>query len=204
MFQDFATSQGTAILRHTSERLLLCVSFLNQRNKSILLLSCISQSVSQFENPDKACIYCHKGFTEGDTLIHVGSRCHDDQNKQHPINTLTIYAEKLKKEDLVSLLKDNKERKINTYIHLSCRNSLKNQSHTKQMFENEYLITSKRTCRRSEIEKFDFTVQYFCCGKIYCFDSKHLDRNQFERVATKDTDIYHVDLGKVIHIRKPF
>ena len=90
-----------------------------------MLLSYISQSVSQLENPGKACIYCHKGFTEGDTLIHVGSRYRDDQNKQHPIKTLIIYAEKLKKEDLGSLLKDNKERKVHTYIHLSCRNSLK-------------------------------------------------------------------------------
>ena len=41
------------------------------------------------------------------------------------MDTPIIYSEKLKKEHLVSGLKDNKEGKGNAYIHLSCRNGLK-------------------------------------------------------------------------------
>ena len=58
-------------------------------------------------------------------MNHVGSKFCDDQNKQHPIDTLISYAEKLKIEALVSILKYNKENKVNRYIHLSCRNGLK-------------------------------------------------------------------------------
>lgn len=146
---------------------------------------------SQLENADQVCIRCQKGLIEGDQLNHVGSKFRDDQNKQHPIDTLISYAEKLKIEALVSILKYNKENKVNTYIHLSCRNSLKNKSRTKRTFEDEHSTTTKRACRRSEIEKFDFTKQCFYCGKVCFFDSKHPDRNPFEMVATKDTGIYH-------------
>ena len=132
------------------------------------------------------CIRCQKGLIEGDQLNHVGSRFRDDQNKQHPIGTLISYAEKLKIEVFVSILKHNKENKANTYIHLSCRNSLKSKSRTKRTFEDEHSTT-----RRSKIEKSDFTKQCFYCGKVCFFDSKHPDRNPFEMVATKDTGIYH-------------
>ena len=65
----------------------------------------------QLKNPDKVCIYCHKHFTKDDTLNHIWSKYSDDQNKQYSMDTLIIYAKKLKKEDLVSVLKDNKEPK---------------------------------------------------------------------------------------------
>ena len=49
----------------------------------------------------------------------------------------------------------------------------------------------KRACRRSKIEKFDFTKQCFYCGKVCFFNSKHPDHDPFEMVATKDTGIYY-------------
>ena len=85
-------------------------------------------------------------------MNHIGSRFHDNQNKQHPIKRLISYAEKLK----VSLLKYNKENKVNMYIHLSCRNSLKNKCYKKGTFEDEHSTTTKSACRRFEMEKFDF------------------------------------------------
>ena len=124
---------------------------------------------SQLENADQVCMRCQKGLTEGDQLNHVGSKFRGDQNKQHPIDTLISYTEKLKIEALVSILKYNKENKVNTYIHLSCRNSLKNKSCTKRTFEDEHSTTTKRACKRSQIEKFDFTKQSFYCGKVCYF-----------------------------------
>ena len=72
---------------------------------------------SELENADQVCIRCEKELIEGDQLNHVESKFRDDQNKQHPIDTLISYAEKLKIEALVSILKYNKENKVNTYIH---------------------------------------------------------------------------------------
>ena len=92
---------------------------------------------------------------------------------------------------MVSILKYSKEKKVNKYIHLSCRNSLKSKSRTKRTFEDEHSTTTKRACRKSEIEKFDFTKRCFYGGKVCFFDIKHPDRNPFEMVATKDTGIYH-------------
>ena len=63
------------------------------------------------------------------------------------------------------------------------------QSRTKRTFENEHSTTNKRTCRRSEIEKFDFTKQCFHCGKMFWFDIKHTDRKLLEGVAKKDIGI---------------
>ena len=146
---------------------------------------------SQLENADQVCIRCQKGLIEDDQLNHVGSKFRDKQNKQHPIDTLISYAEKLKIEALVSILKYNIENKVNTYIHLSCRNSLKNKSRKKGTFEDEHLTTTKTACRGFEIEKFDFTKSGFYCGKVCFFDSKHSDRNPFEMGATKNTGIYH-------------
>ena len=146
---------------------------------------------SQLKNADQVCIRCQKELIEGDQLNHVGSKFPHDQNKEHPIQTLTSYDGKLKIEALVSLLKYNKENKVNTYIHLSCRNSLKNKSRTKRTFEDEHSTTTKRACRGSKIEQFDFTKQCFYCGKVCFFDSKHPDRNPFKTAATKDTGIYH-------------
>ena len=62
---------------------------------------------SQLENPDQVCIRCQKGLIKGDQLNQVGSKFRDDHNKQHPIDTLISYAEKLKTEALVSILKYN-------------------------------------------------------------------------------------------------
>ena len=56
-------------------------------------------------------------------MNHVG----DNQSKQHPIDTLISYSEKLKIEGLVSILKYNKENEVNTHIHSKCRKSLKKQ-----------------------------------------------------------------------------
>ena len=107
---------------------------------------------SQLENADQVCIRCQKGLIEDDQLNHVGSKFRDKQNKQHPIDTLISYAEKLKIEALISTLKYNIENKVNTYIHLSCRNSLKNKSRKKGTFEDEHLTTTKTACRGFEIE----------------------------------------------------
>ena len=66
---------------------------------------------SQLENADQVCIRCQKELS---------------------------YAGKLKIEALKSILKYNKENKVNTYIHLSCHNSLKNKSHTKRTFKDKH------------------------------------------------------------------
>ena len=127
-------------------------------------------------------------------MNHNRSKFRDDQNKQHLIDTLISYAEKPKKEALVSIPKYIKENKVNTYIDLSCRNSLKNKSPTKQTFEDEHSTRTKRACRRSKIQKFDFTKQCFYCRKVCFFDSKHPDRNPFQIVATNHTDPYYTTL----------
>ena len=106
---------------------------------------------SQLENANQVCIRCQKRLIEGDQLNHFGWKFCDDQNKQHPIDTLISYAEKLKIEALVPKLKYNKENKVSMCIHLNCHNSLKNKSRTKRTFEDEHSTTTKRACRRSEI-----------------------------------------------------
>ena len=60
---------------------------------------------SQLENANQVCIRCQKRLIEGDQLNHFGWKFCDDQNKQHPIDTLISYAEKLKIEALVPKLK---------------------------------------------------------------------------------------------------
>ena len=74
---------------------------------------------SQLENADQVCIRCQKGLIERDQLNHVGSKFRDEQDKQYPIETLVSYTEKLKIETLASILKYNKENKVNTDIQLS-------------------------------------------------------------------------------------
>ena len=111
---------------------------------------------------------------------------------------------------MVSILKYNKENKVNMYIHLGCRNSLKNNSCTKRTFEDKYSTITKRAYRRSKIKKFDFAKQSFYCGNVCYFDTKHPDHNPFAMVPTKDTGICHntlvnyANLAKITQNRIPF
>ena len=107
-----------------------------------------------------------------------------------PLNTDKL-CKKTKDRSLGINTKIQPRKKVNKYIHLSCRNSLKNKSCKKQTFEDEHSTATKRACRRSKIEKIDFTKQCFYCGKVCFFNSKHPDHDPFEMVATKDTGIYY-------------
>ena len=140
---------------------------------------------------EKVCVNCAEGSRDGDPLNHVGSRFQGGEDKKHPLDTITEHATKLKLDALVTKLNEHKQQQIPTYIHLSCRSFLKNQSRPKRKTAvEEELGSSKRISRRSEVEKFDFKEQCFYCGKICIFDVKHPDRRDFEEVTTKYTKIY--------------
>ena len=145
------------------------------------------------ETPDieKQCVKCGEGHKTGDSLNHVGSKYREGNDKMHPLDTIINHAVKLKLDDLEARLRENKTNQIPTFIHLSCRNFLKNQSRPKWTSTSQDEIGSAKRISRSEIERFNFKEQCFYCGQLCFFDTKHPDRNEFQQVSTKDTKIQY-------------
>ena len=77
-------------------------------------------------------ILCDQGVKEGDQLNDIGSRWtlkdEEDKEKKHPMDTIIDQAKKLPKENLVTILERNKLSKIKSYIHKTCRTTLRNNS----------------------------------------------------------------------------
>ena len=109
------------------------------------------------------------------------------------MNTIIDQAKKLHMENLVTILERNKLSKIKTYIHKTCRTTLRNNSR-KRLSSSTDQEASKRQRTRSEYCNFGFKTQCFYCGNLCIFDLKHPDRQNFEEVRTKLTKIHSVTL----------
>ena len=81
---------------------------------------------------EENCILCDQGVKERDQLNDIGSRWmvkdEEDKKKTHPMDTIIDQAKKLHMENLVTILLRNKLSKIKTYIHKTCRTTLRNNS----------------------------------------------------------------------------
>ena len=92
--------------------------------------------------------------------------------------------------DLAAVLENNLQNNIQTFIHLTYRDKLRNQSGPKKRLETNEPDLLKRPARRFDVEDFDFKAQCFYCEKTSTPDFCHPDRKAFEVVFTKDTKIY--------------
>ena len=136
---------------------------------------------------DKLCVVCGKGETDGDNLNQVGRFWNQENEKEHPLNTLITLAKKCDLKDLSSKLISNKTNNIITYIHKSCRTNLRNQSRKRKSSDEPGARSSKRICGGV----FDFKKLCFYCEKPCEFDRKHPDRfKMYFEVRTLDTDIH--------------
>ena len=81
---------------------------------------------------EENCILCDQDVKEDDKLNDIGSRWtlkdEEDKEKKHPMDTIIDQAKKLHMEKLVKILERNKLPKIKTYIHKTCRTTLRNNS----------------------------------------------------------------------------
>ena len=126
-------------------------------------------------NEEKSlCVKCGEGVRTGDPLNWVGSKYTDDSNKKHPLTSIIEYAVKLNLDTLVDKLKLNKRTKAKTYIHLSCRNFLKNRSRKRSTTTN---TNDTEQPTRAKLEHFDFKTQCFYCGGNCIYVSKNSSPN---------------------------
>ena len=106
---------------------------------------------------EENCILCNQGVEEGDQLDDVGSRCtlkdEEGKEKKHPMDTIIDQAKKLHTENLVTILERNKLSKIKTYIHKTCKTTLRNNSR-KRLSSSTDQEASKRQRTRSEYFNF--------------------------------------------------
>ena len=146
--------------------------------------------MASFRN-DKMFIRCGESLKENDPLNHVGARYRDNQNEKHPLQTILEQAQALKLDNLASSIEENLQNKTPTFIHLSCRDYLRNNSRPRKrsMGDAQQSIV-KRVARRSDPVMFDFKSQCFYCEKPCIEDKKHADRKNFEIVSTINTKIY--------------
>ncbi len=145
---------------------------------------------------DSVCVKCGDGAKDGDPLNHVGARYREGQSSVHPIDTIIDHAIKLHLEELASTLRHQKQNQINTYIHLKCRNDLKNKARpTKRRASSSEDSTPAKRMKRSDDKQFNFKENCFYCEKLCSFDSKHPDRDPFIKVTTKDTAIHHYTMN---------
>ena len=77
---------------------------------------------------DKICIWCGESLKENDPLNHVGARYRDNQNKKHPLQTISEQAQALKLYNLASNIEENLQNETPAFINLSCRDYLRNNS----------------------------------------------------------------------------
>ena len=106
------------------------------------------------------------------------------------MKTILEHAIKLNLTDLAAVLENNLQNNIPTFIHLTCRDKLRNQSRPRSRLDINEPDLSKRPARRSDVGDFDFKAQCFYCEKTCTPDFRHPYRNIFEVVSTKDTKIY--------------
>lgn len=132
------------------------------------------------------CVKCGEGTRDGDPLNQIGRFWSEEKGPANPLNTLIDYAFKSNLTSLESKLKSNKEKKIPTYIHLSCRTRLKNQSRSKRAASTG----AEHSSKRKNSECFDFKTCCFYCGIECIFDKKHPERNQFIEVRTISSNIH--------------
>ena len=146
---------------------------------------------------EENCILCDQGVKEGDQSNDIGSRWtikdEEDKEKKHPMDTIIDQAKKLHMENPVTILERDKLSKIKTYIHKTCRTTLRNNSR-KRLSPATNQESNKRQRTRSEYGNCDFKTQCFYCGNLCIFDQKHPDRKNFEEVRTKRTKIHSVTL----------
>ena len=98
-----------------------------------------------------------------------------------------MQAQALKLDNLASSIEENLQNKTPTFIHLPCRDYLRNNSRPrKRSMGNAQQSIAKRVASRSDPVMFDFKSQCF----YYIEDKKHADRKNFEIVSTTNTEIY--------------
>ena len=148
-------------------------------------------------NEEDSCIISDEGVKQDDQLNEIGSRWTlkdaDDKNKKHSMDVIIEQAEKLQMENLVAVLVRNKQSKVKTFIHKSCRTTLRNCSR-KRLSSSTGQKPSKQKRTRSEYGEFDFKTQCFHCGNLCISDSKHPDWKNIEEVRTKHTKIHNATL----------
>ena len=106
----------------------------------------------------KICVKCGEGPKDDDILNQVGRNWSTEKGTTNPLNTLIDLAVKSGLASLESTLRHHKQEKISTFIHLSCRTKLGNQTRpTKRALSSTVESTSKRLCERS----FNFKSQCF-------------------------------------------
>ena len=100
---------------------------------------------------DKICIRCGESLKENDPLNHVRAWYWDNQNEKHPLQTILEQAQALKLDNLASSIEENLQNKTPTFIHLSCRDYLRNNSRPRKrsMGDAQQSIV-KRVARRSD------------------------------------------------------
>ena len=128
--------------------------------------------MASFSN-DKTCIQCGESWKENDALNHVGARYQDNHNEKHPLETILEQAQALKLDNLASNIEENLQNKTPTFIHLSCRDYLRNNSRPRKrsMGDAQQSIV-KRVARRSDPVMFDFKSQCFYCEEPCIEDKK--------------------------------
>ena len=99
---------------------------------------------------EKVCVKCGDGDSINQ-LDQVGAFWKEASGKQHPINTLIIYAEKSKSKLLTETLKSNKENNVPTF---KLRNISRRQKQPEERLD-------RRKSVRLEYESFDFKTQSF-------------------------------------------
>ena len=67
----------------------------------------------------------------------------EDKDKKHPLKTILEHAIKLNLTDLAALLENNLQNNIPTFIHLTCQDKSRNQSHPKRRLETKETLTLK-------------------------------------------------------------
>ena len=60
------------------------------------------------------------------TKSYVGGQYRDNQNEKHPLQTILEQAQALELDNLASNNEENLQSKTSTFIHLSCRDYLRN------------------------------------------------------------------------------
>ena len=84
---------------------------------------------------DNFCGICDQGIKDDDQLNEIGLRwtLQDDEEKEktHPMDTIIDQVKKLPMESIVTILDNNKQSKTATYIHKTCRITLRNNSRKK-------------------------------------------------------------------------
>ena len=109
------------------------------------------------------------------------------------MDTMIDQAKKLHIENLFTILERKKLSKIKTYIHKTCRTTLRNNLR-KRVSSSTDQEANKRQRTRFRVFNFDFKTQCFYCGNLGTFDPKHPDPKNFEEVRTKLIKIHSVTL----------